>query len=106
MPKYLFQASYTAMGLKGLLREGGSARKANIDQLVKGMGGTLETFYYAFGADDVIAIAEVPDEASATALALSINSSGAVELRTTVLVTPETVDEATKKTVSYRSPGA
>ena len=105
MPKYLFQASYTQEGLKGLLKEGGSSRKAAIDQLVKSMGGTLETFYYAFGDNDVFATADLPDEETAIALALAINASGAVKLRTTVLIAPETVDAATKKSVAYRPPG-
>ena len=105
MPKYLFQASYTQEGLKGLLKEGGSSRKAAINQLVKSMGGTLETFYYAFGDNDVFATADLPDEETAIALALAINASGAVKLRTTVLIAPETVDAAIKKSVAYRPPG-
>ncbi|MCK5250751.1 MAG: GYD domain-containing protein [Spirochaetaceae bacterium] len=105
MPKYLFQASYVGEGIKGLLKEGGSKRRETVEQTVKGMGGTLEAFYYAFGEDDVIAISDFPDNINAAALALMINASGAVELKTTVLMTPEEVDQATKKTIDYRPPG-
>ncbi len=105
MTKYLFHASYTVDGLKGLLREGGTSRRSTIDQLVKGMGGSMEAFYYAFGENDVIAIADFPDDAGAAALSMAINASGAVKIRTTVLITPETMDTATKKTVDYRPPG-
>ena len=105
MPKYLVQASYTVEGVKGLLKEGGSARKAAVEQLIKGMGGTLEAFYYAFGDDDVLVIADVPDDASMSAAALAVNATGAVKAKTTVLITPETVDQAAKKAVSYRPPG-
>jgi translation initiation factor 2B subunit (eIF-2B alpha/beta/delta family) len=41
----------------------------------------------------------------AAALALAVNASGAVESRTTVLITPEEIDQATKETVKYRPPG-
>ena len=69
------------------------------------MGGTVEAFYFAFGDDDVVGIVDMPDNATITALALVINASGAVGVRTTVLITPAEVDEATKKTVDYRAPG-
>lgn len=105
MPKYLFQASYVGEGLKGLLREGGSKRRETVEQTIKGMGGTLEGFYYAFGEDDVFAIADLPDNISTAALALLINASGAVKLKTTVLLTPEEIDQATKKSIDYRPPG-
>ncbi len=105
MPKYFVQGNYVGEGLKGLLKEGGSSRRDAVAQLIKGMGGTLESFYYAFGADDVLGIADLPDNVSATAFALAVNASGAVVIRTTVLITPEEVDEAAKKTPGYRPPG-
>ena len=106
MPKYLFQASYTASGAKGLLSEGGTSRRATIEQTVKGLGGTLESFHFAFGDVDVFVIADLPDEVAATAVALVINSAGAAMVKTTVLISPETVDAATKKQVDYRPAGA
>ena len=106
MPKYFFQGSYTAEGLKGLLKEGGSTRKAAIEQVINGMGGTLEAFYFAFGENDVVGIIDFPDQVTATAASLAVNASGAAQLKITVLITPEEVDQATKKTVNYRPPGA
>ena len=106
MPKYLFQVSYNAGGAKGLLSEGGTSRRATIEQTVKGLGGTLESFHFAFGDVDVFAIADLPDEVAATAVALVINSAGAATVKTTVLISPETVDAATKKQVDYRPAGA
>ncbi len=106
MAKYLFQASYTSDGVKGLLKEGASSRKAQIEQLTAGMGGSLEALYYAFGDNDVYGIAEMPDHESVTALSLAINASGAVKVKTVVLMTVEQVDRATKQTVNYRPPGA
>ena len=105
MPKYLVQGSYVGEGLKGLLKEGGSSRRDTVAQLIKGMGGTLESFYYAFGEYDVLGVGEFPDNETAAAFSLAVNASGAVTVRTTVLMTPEEVDEATKKTVDFRPPG-
>ena len=105
MPKYLIQASYTAEGLRGLLQEGGTKRRETVEGLVNGLGGSIEAFYYAFGDDDLIAIFDLPDSATATALALTINASGSVKYKTVVLQTPEEVDEAVQKTVNYRQPG-
>ncbi len=48
MPKYLFEASYTAEGLKGLLKDGGSKRREDLQESVKQLGGTLEAIYFAF----------------------------------------------------------
>jgi uncharacterized protein with GYD domain len=106
MAKYLIKASYTSDGTKGLLKEGGSSRRATVQKMLAGMGGKLEAFYYAFGDADVYAIIDVPDVTSAAALSLAINGAGAVELSTIPLLTPEEIDAACKKSVSYRAPGA
>jgi len=105
MPKYLLQASYTAEGTKGLLKDGGSQRRAAAQEALKGVGGRLDAFYYAFGETDVFAIADVPDNVSAAALSLTVSASGAVNTKITVLPTPEEIDQAAQKTVGYRSPG-
>ena len=105
MPKFLFAGSYTPDGVKGLLTDGGTKRRQVLQDLVSGMGGTLESFYYAYGDHDVYVILDLPDNASATALSLAVNASGAVSGKITVLITPEEVDEATRKTVNYRPPG-
>lgn len=105
MAKYLLHVSYTTEGLKGLIKDGGSKRRAAAEEALKSVGGRLEAFYFAFGKHDAYAIADVPDNVSATAAALTVNASGAVQVRTTVLITPEEVDQATKKTVKYRPPG-
>jgi uncharacterized protein with GYD domain len=105
MAKYLFQANYVAEGLKGLLKEGGSSRRAVVEKIIDSMGGKMEAFYYAFGETDLYGIADMPDNVSAAAFALTIAASGAVTLKTTVLMTPEEIDKAVKKTPSYRPPG-
>ena len=105
MPKYLIQASYTPEGVKGLLKDGGSKRRAAAAAAVTGLGGNLEVFYFAFGDTDVFAIADAPDNISAAAVSLAVTASGAVQAKTTVLLTPEDMDQVAKKTVSYRPPG-
>ena len=106
MGKYLIRANYTQAGLAGLLKEGGSRRKEALAQTIEGAGGTLESLYYAFGERDLYITADLPDEATATAVSLTIGAAGALSVDITVLITPETVDEAAKKNISYRAPGA
>jgi uncharacterized protein with GYD domain len=105
MPKYLMEASYTAEGTKGLQREGGSSRRKKVEETVKQLHGKLEAFYYAFGTSDVFLIVDLPDAVTAAALSLAVNQSGAVHLLTHVLMTPEEMDQASKKSVNYRAPG-
>ena len=68
MPKYLIEANYLSEGMAGLLKEGGTKRRAAVDQLFSSLGGTVEAFYYAFGERDVFIIGELPDNAAAAAL--------------------------------------
>ena len=105
MAKFLVRANYNQSGLKGLLAEGGSSRRAALTSTVESLGGTLEALYYAFGDTDLYAIADLPDDASAAAFSLQISAAGAIDVDMTVLVSPETVDEAAKKELSYRPPG-
>ena len=106
MAKYMLRASYSREGLSGLLTEGGSGRRAALSETIEAAGGTLEAFYYAFGESDLYMIADLPDDASAAAVSLAISAVGAIRVSITVLIAPETVDEAVAKSVSYRAPGA
>ena len=74
MAKYLVEARYTAEGAKGLAREGGTGRRAAAAKAVEGLGGKVETFYYAFGDVDAYVIFDVPDNVSAAALSLAVGS--------------------------------
>ncbi len=105
MPKYLVQGSYTEQGLKGLLKDGGSKRREEVERVAKGMGGRMEAFYYAFGSDDFFIILDLPSNVDAAAVAMVANASGTVKSRMTVLIAPEEVDQATKKQVSFHPPG-
>ncbi|MDP9888285.1 GYD domain-containing protein [Pseudarthrobacter enclensis] len=105
MPKYLFEATYVGQGIKGLMQEGGTARRDALVEAIKSVGGTLDSFYYAFGYYDVLGVFDVPDDASAAALSLLINSTGNVNVRLKPLLRVEDLDEAVKKTPSFRAPG-
>jgi uncharacterized protein with GYD domain len=105
MAKYLFEARYTVEGAKGVAREGGSGRRAAIAKMVEGLGGKLETFYYAFGDVDAYVIVDVPDNVTAAAAALAVNQGGGATVKTVVLIPPEDMDRAGKKAVEYRPPG-
>ena len=99
MSKYLVTGNYNAEGAKGLMQEGGSKRLAAATAAIESVGGSVDSFYYAFGAVDF------PDDASATAVSLMINSSGAVSIKLTPLMAVEEIDAAATKTASYRAPG-
>lgn len=106
MPKYLLRANYVGDGVKGLMSEGGSKRRDAARAAIESVGGSLECMYYAFGDTDVYAICDVPDVATATALSLTINSSGSVTASLVPLITPEDVDAASSKSPTYRPPGS
>jgi uncharacterized protein with GYD domain len=105
MPKYLIQGAYTSEGIKGLVKEGGSSRRDHFQSNVDRLGGMVENLYFAFGTDDLIAIVDLPDNVSSTALSLGIGAGGAFRPRVTVLITPEEVDQAVQKDIGYRPPG-
>jgi len=105
MGKYLATFKYNQEGLKGLLAEGGTKRRLATEQLIQSLGGKLEAYYFTFGDDDGFAILEGPDNISAATASLIVNASGAVSVKVTVLLTPEEVDQAVKRSVTYRPPG-
>ena len=105
MAKYLVTGSYTQEGLKGLLKEGGNGRRKAVEAAVKAMGGHLEAYYFAFGDQDVVTIVDIPDNVTAAALAIGISATGTVGTKTTVLLTADEIDQATKKTLSFRAAG-
>jgi uncharacterized protein with GYD domain len=106
MSKYLLTASYTTQGVQGLLKDGGTGRRDAVAKACSSVGATLESFYFAFGERDVFAVVDAPDNSTIAALALATSSSGLVNVKTTVLLTPGEVDGAAKIHPDYRAPGA
>ncbi len=106
MPKFLFEAVYTQDGVRGVQSAGGSSRRDAVAQVAESVGGKLESFHFAFGERDAYVIADLPDNESAAAVALTVNGSGGATIKTVVLLTPEEVDAAAQRSVNYRPPGA
>jgi uncharacterized protein with GYD domain len=106
MSRYLWQVSYTAEGMKGVLKEGGSSRREMVEKLAANLGGSIESFDFAFGDDDVYLIGEFPNHVDVAAVAMTVGASGAASVKTTVLLTPEEIDQAAQRSVDYRAPGA
>ena len=108
MPKYLIEASYTTEGVEGVRTKGGSSRRDAVAHTAESLGGQLDAFYFAFGDHDAVPIVDPPDNEAAAAVALSVDSAGGATTKTTVLLTPEQVDDAAKRSVEsvdYRPPG-
>jgi len=105
MAKFMVIANYNAEGIKGVMKSGGTARVDAVREACKGVGGSLESFYFAFGGEDAYVICDLPDNAAAAALAMTVSSSGLVGIRTVVLLTPGEVDDAAKRQVNYKAPG-
>lgn len=105
MARYLIAASYTAEGIQGVIKTGGSARRDAVAKTVADLGGRLESFDFAFGETDAYVIVELPDNVSAAAVGLAVSSTGLASTRTIVLLTPEEIDRAAATQVSYRPPG-
>jgi uncharacterized protein with GYD domain len=106
MGTYLWSVSYSAEGAQGLLREGGSNRRKAIEELVSGLGGRIEGWYYAFGEYDLYVIASLPSDVEATAVSMTVAAAGAARIQTTPLMTTEQLDKAAKVSINYRAPGA
>ena len=105
MPRYMIIANYSAEGEKGLLAKGGSARRTAVSEMVEKLGGKVETFDFAFGADDVFVVVDLPDNVTAAAIGLAVGASGLTTVRTVVLLTPEEIDAAAQKHADYHGPG-
>jgi uncharacterized protein with GYD domain len=106
MPKYLFEVKYTVDGIRGVAQEGGTGRIAAARQAAESLGGAVEAMYWAFGDTDAYVIIDLPDNEAATALAVTVASSGTMTVRTTVLITPEEMDAAVRREMAYRPPGS
>ncbi|MGB6197972.1 MAG: GYD domain-containing protein [Candidatus Acidiferrales bacterium] len=105
MAKYLLEVSYSVDGAKGLLKDGGTKRKQVVEAAIAAGGGKLEAFYFAFGKNDAYLIVDVKDHASVAGVNLVVQASGAATVHTTVLLTPEEIDQASKKNSTYTPPG-
>ena len=105
MPKYMLQASYTAEGLRGLMKDSASGRRDSIQKAMKSLGGKLDSMHYCFGKQDVVIIVDLPDNMAAAGFATQASSTGLTRVITTPLLTVNEADKALKVKSKYRSPG-
>ena len=106
MPKFLIKASYSTQGIKGVVTDGGTGRVEAVSKAIAGVGGQMESFYFAFGTDDVYIVADMPDNKSAIAMAATVGATGALSnYETVVLLEPSEIDQALRESVDYRPPG-
>ncbi len=106
MPHYLIQAAYTPETWATMVKNPQSRAEA-VRPIIEGLGGKLVTVYLAFGEYAVVAVAEMPDNASAAAFSMAASSGGAVKgIKTTPLMTTEEGIEAMRKAgqAGYRPP--
>jgi uncharacterized protein with GYD domain len=102
--KYLVKASYTLEGTKGVRSGGGTSRRDVVEKMAEGLGGRLDSFYFAFGATDAYVVLDLPDNEAAAAASLAVTAAGGATSEVVVLLTPEEIDAAAKRSVDYRPP--
>jgi uncharacterized protein with GYD domain len=106
MGKFMFHGSYTAAGAAGVLKDGGSGRRKAIEAVATSLGGSIESVYWATGADDFYIIADLPDTKASAALSLTVGASGAATVTTAELFSAADLDEIVGRRATYRAPGA
>ncbi len=106
MPKFLVLASYTPEGAKGVMSAGGTSRRDAVAKMAEGLGGKLESFYFAFGETDAFVVLDLPDNQSAAAASMAVTAAGGATSQVVVLLTPEDIDAAAKRSADYRPPGS
>jgi uncharacterized protein with GYD domain len=107
--RQLWTAEYSAAGAAGAMKDGGTGRKAAIEQLVASVGGTLEACYFAAinNGIGVVLIVEVPSDAASNAIVTTIMASGAVLGASTITIsTADEFDAALALSPAYSAPGS
>jgi uncharacterized protein with GYD domain len=106
MPKYLFEASYTSDGVAGIKEAGASSRAKAVKDMATALGGSLESFHFAFGDVDAYVVVDLPDDEAAAAAAFTVAASPMTTIKTIKLLTLDEADAAINRSVSYRPPGS
>ena len=107
MPQYLGRFKYSGDAVRAMVREP-QDREAVAREVVESLGGRLLGFWFALGEFDGVFIAELPDNATATAVAMAVAGSGTMTaFETTVLLGMDEAQQAmrTAGSVAFRAPG-
>ncbi len=95
MPKYMYSGNYTEKGAAGLIKDGGKTRHEEAEKAAAAMGGSIEAYYWAYGAMDFFMIMDIPSEALAIKFSLHVGASGVFNGKLTPLITVDVMEEAT-----------
>ena len=98
--------TYNSQGTDAIRGQGATTRRDAVAAAAQSLGGSMESFYFAFGEHDLYTVLDLPDHQAAAAIALTVNASGTVRTDTTVLLEPEDVDAAAQRSIEYRAPGS
>ncbi len=102
----MYSGNYTEAGIKGLLNEGGTARKEETIRVVEALGGKVEAYYWCYGEIDFMTIMEFPDNIAVTGMALNVAASGKFKGHITPLITSDEMDTMIKVDMAnFRYPG-
>ena len=106
MAFYLVQASYSTAATASMVKSP-QDRAAAVRPMIERAGGKLHGLWLAFGEYDIVAIAELPDNVNAAAMAMAIGASGAMSAyRSTPLLSSEEAVRAMKRAsdIGYQAP--
>jgi uncharacterized protein with GYD domain len=106
MPMFLATGPYTSEGVSGLARSGAAQRAAQLAAMAKGLGGRLEAMYFGLSESDTYIVLELPDTATATAIAKAVNAVGTGYCKMQLILTPQEMDEALKIDTRFVAPGS
>lgn len=106
MSTYLWRVNYTESGAQGLINEGGTGRCAAIREMVESVGGKVHGCYFALVDHHLYVIGEVPDDVAAATLSVWTTASGVARSDAIPLLSPEQMDVAVRRSVTYQSPGS
>ena len=107
MAMYMYQAAYSKDAIANLVQNPQNRTDA-IRTVCESMGGSMVGCWMAFGEDDIIVIADMPNDEAMAAVAMAVAASGAaVRGRSTKLLTMDQAVSAmnkANKTVHYQPP--
>jgi uncharacterized protein with GYD domain len=97
MATYIVLGNFTEQGIRNV--KDTTKRADALKEMAKKAGATVKELYWTLGQYDVVAIFDAPDEASITALGLSIGLAGNVRTQTLRAFTAAEIGPILRKTV-------
>jgi uncharacterized protein with GYD domain len=105
MPMFLATGPYSSAGAAGLTKAGARQRASQIAAMAERLGGRLEAMYFGLSESDTYIVFELPDIATAAAIAKAVNAAGTGHCNMQPILTPEQMDEALEIDTTFTPPG-